>query len=124
MEQLIREIPCVLSGGTEGVMSPHYIVFCVGEHEAMLGHGAEPALGCRPSWHCCGALCMALGSMMAALDIGAVVDVLSDLGIAAAPQAAVHDASRIAALLVKCFFFNDTATTEIYTLSLHDALPI
>src|ERR1017187_10997977 len=24
----------------------------------------------------------------------------------------------------KDFFFNDTATTEIYTLSLHDALPI
>src|SRR3712207_9470072 len=23
-----------------------------------------------------------------------------------------------------CFLFNDTATTEIYTLSLHDALPI
>src|SRR3712207_7433708 len=27
-------------------------------------------------------------------------------------------------LLVAYFFFNDTATTEIYTLSLHDALPI
>src|SRR2546421_2107673 len=31
-------------------------------------------------------------------------------------------------LLMPClrifFFFNDTATTEIYTLSLHDALPI
>src|SRR6185369_3201228 len=27
-------------------------------------------------------------------------------------------------LVIKCFFFNDTATTEIYTLSLHDALPI
>src|SRR3712207_7643716 len=27
-------------------------------------------------------------------------------------------------MLVWCFFFNDTATTEIYTLSLHDALPI
>src|SRR2546422_3613564 len=27
-------------------------------------------------------------------------------------------------LLVLFFFFNDTATTEIYTLSLHDALPI
>src|SRR4029450_2949541 len=28
-------------------------------------------------------------------------------------------------LTVRClFFFNDTATTEIYTLSLHDALPI
>src|SRR3712207_6866148 len=27
-------------------------------------------------------------------------------------------------IYVFCFFFNDTATTEIYTLSLHDALPI
>src|SRR5258706_14275126 len=27
-------------------------------------------------------------------------------------------------LLLILFFFNDTATTEIYTLSLHDALPI
>src|SRR6266566_9125769 len=26
--------------------------------------------------------------------------------------------------LLHFFFFNDTATTEIYTLSLHDALPI
>src|SRR5258707_15046978 len=27
-------------------------------------------------------------------------------------------------LVIIFFFFNDTATTEIYTLSLHDALPI
>src|SRR5258708_21697196 len=27
-------------------------------------------------------------------------------------------------ILSSFFFFNDTATTEIYTLSLHDALPI
>src|SRR3712207_8853724 len=27
-------------------------------------------------------------------------------------------------LVLVFFFFNDTATTEIYTLSLHDALPI
>src|SRR2546430_4269228 len=27
-------------------------------------------------------------------------------------------------IIVFFFFFNDTATTEIYTLSLHDALPI
>src|SRR6266550_7177701 len=27
-------------------------------------------------------------------------------------------------MLFLFFFFNDTATTEIYTLSLHDALPI
>src|SRR2546425_8155251 len=30
---------------------------------------------------------------------------------------------RASAMLL-IFFFNDTATTEIYTLSLHDALPI
>src|SRR2546426_11958176 len=29
-----------------------------------------------------------------------------------------------AACMSCIFFFNDTATTEIYTLSLHDALPI
>src|SRR2546422_6913361 len=27
-------------------------------------------------------------------------------------------------MFLRFFFFNDTATTEIYTLSLHDALPI
>src|SRR3712207_8185821 len=27
-------------------------------------------------------------------------------------------------MIICFFFFNDTATTEIYTLSLHDALPI
>src|SRR2546429_9935277 len=30
----------------------------------------------------------------------------------------------LASLFSLFFFFNDTATTEIYTLSLHDALPI
>src|ERR1039457_1883501 len=35
------------------------------------------------------------------------------------------DPSRCETRKVFCiFFFNDTATTEIYTLSLHDALPI
>src|SRR2546427_7844374 len=29
-----------------------------------------------------------------------------------------------ASSILSFFFFNDTATTEIYTLSLHDALPI
>src|SRR3989442_15874235 len=32
--------------------------------------------------------------------------------------------SRRTARRHRVFFFNDTATTEIYTLSLHDALPI
>src|SRR2546427_12777825 len=31
---------------------------------------------------------------------------------------------RVLACICYFFFFNDTATTEIYTLSLHDALPI
>src|SRR2546429_6570695 len=31
---------------------------------------------------------------------------------------------RATLILLSFFFFNDTATTEIYTLSLHDALPI
>src|SRR5436309_14304536 len=32
--------------------------------------------------------------------------------------------SFVCLLVFLFFFFNDTATTEIYTLSLHDALPI
>src|SRR2546422_8080124 len=31
---------------------------------------------------------------------------------------------RVSIVFSLFFFFNDTATTEIYTLSLHDALPI
>src|SRR2546428_9924568 len=34
------------------------------------------------------------------------------------------DLGFLSASLPVFFFFNDTATTEIYTLSLHDALPI
>ena len=40
------------------------------------------------------------------------------MGVVIVLDAAVGD------LLFFFFFFNDTATTEIYTLSLHDALPI
>src|SRR3712207_9568255 len=32
--------------------------------------------------------------------------------------------SSVMTIMLMVFFFNDTATTEIYTLSLHDALPI
>src|ERR1039458_8741790 len=44
-----------------------------------------------------------------------------------AGQASVRDGAATSAHIgdsVSIFFFNDTATTEIYTLSLHDALPI
>src|SRR5260370_3578 len=42
------------------------------------------------------------------------------------PSSALHNDVRIVGVVADtaCFFFNDTATTEIYTLSLHDALPI
>src|SRR3712207_9439073 len=36
----------------------------------------------------------------------------------------IIDAHSTNTTLLPFFFFNDTATTEIYTLSLHDALPI
>src|SRR5258706_1868699 len=35
-----------------------------------------------------------------------------------------HSANLLRSASLFLFFFNDTATTEIYTLSLHDALPI
>src|ERR1700727_1174750 len=43
--QLIREIPCVLSGGTEGVMSPHYSVFCIDESSATRQYSSALAIG-------------------------------------------------------------------------------
>src|SRR2546422_40960 len=36
----------------------------------------------------------------------------------------MDDVAQCYYVLPHLFFFNDTATTEIYTLSLHDALPI
>src|SRR4029434_3345567 len=47
--------------------------------------------------------------------------------VCAPVMSGVYSASvcvRVCFCLCFIFFFNDTATTEIYTLSLHDALPI
>jgi cyanuric acid amidohydrolase len=44
VSRLVREIPCVLSGGTEGVISPHYCVFCIGESDAP-AHDVSLAIG-------------------------------------------------------------------------------
>ncbi len=43
-----------------------------------------------------------IAPMNDALDIGAIVDVLADLGIEANPQVPPRDAARIACVLVKC----------------------
>src|SRR3989442_7597770 len=55
-------------------------------------------------------------------DFGAQIPELANLAlpVALAPVSLV----TLGVVLVHFFFFNDTATTEIYTLSLHDALPI
>src|SRR4028118_2445733 len=41
-------------------------------------------------------------------------------------EASGKEEAKVPGCSTRClfFFFNDTATTEIYTLSLHDALPI
>src|SRR5215467_12265050 len=45
-------------------------------------------------------------------------------GILSLPRAIYGDHELRSRFARVFFFFNDTATTEIYTLSLHDALPI
>src|SRR6266536_2809839 len=40
------------------------------------------------------------------------------------PTPSLNLDDTLRAFLHSCFFFNDPATTEIYTLPLHDALPI
>src|SRR5256885_1361557 len=57
------------------------------------------------------------------LTVVAWVEVLGVVGsLVAAETVAVLE--RLAVRAGSIFFFNDTAATEIYTLSLHDALPI
>ena len=59
-------------------------------------------------------MCMSAG---VADTCGATVDVRCCMGGCACFHFSFY-------LFFVFFFFNDTATTEIYTLSLHDALPI
>src|SRR5258708_6493006 len=49
---------------------------------------------------------------------------LRDLRLTVHSVSCLFYSKRWYTLLFIFFFFNDTATTEIYTLSLHDALPI
>src|SRR3990167_5413471 len=50
--------------------------------------------------------------------------VLQQLGVTARDRKSTRLNSSHSQISYSLFFFNDTATTEIYTLSLHDALPI
>jgi cyanuric acid amidohydrolase len=75
--QLIKEIPCVLSGGTEGVMSPHYSVFCVTEDAAAPRYAGALAIG------------TAFSAPVAAEDVGRRAHVES---VATAVRKAIADA--------------------------------
>ncbi len=78
-EALVKRIPCVLSGGTEGVLSPHYVVL------SRSGSGADDGVP--------GAAALAIGTAMspplAAEDVGRNAHVQS---VAAAVGAAMRDA--------------------------------
>jgi cyanuric acid amidohydrolase len=77
-ESLAGRIPCVLSGGCEGVLSPHYLVFSrTGEHDAA-AH-ATPAL----------AIGVAMSEPMQPEDIGRAGHIRS---VAAAVRRAMQDA--------------------------------
>jgi cyanuric acid amidohydrolase len=90
-EQLIREIPCALSGGTEGVMSPHYSVFCIGEAEAT---ASSPAL----------AIGTAFSEPVPAESVGrrAHVESVADAVRKAVAAAGIEDADDVHFVQVKC----------------------
>src|SRR5579883_3643912 len=61
-----------------------------------------------------------LSPLRRALAIDSTVDIFTVY----VPHRHVYGEQFIKFMKYCFFFFNDTATTEIYTLSLHDALPI
>ncbi|MEK9971680.1 MAG: ring-opening amidohydrolase, partial [Ferrovibrio sp.] len=44
-EDIIESIPCILSGGTEGVLTPHYLVFSRQKAAPSAGNGKRLAIG-------------------------------------------------------------------------------
>jgi cyanuric acid amidohydrolase len=75
--ELAARIPCILSGGTEGVLSPHYVVFCRGDDEQPAGEGGALAIG------------LAFSVATATGDIGRATHAHQ---VAAAVRAAMRDA--------------------------------
>jgi cyanuric acid amidohydrolase len=91
-EQLIREIPCVLSGGTEGVMSPHYSVFCVSDGKPTPAQNSALAIG------------TAFSAPVAAEDVGrrAHVDSIAQAVRAAVAKAGIERLEDVHFVQVKC----------------------
>lgn len=78
-EALLRRLPCVLSGGTEGVLSPHYVVFSCRDDAQPDDAAAGKAL----------AIGVAISAPVPAQDVGRWAQVRT---VAAAVRAAMDDA--------------------------------
>jgi cyanuric acid amidohydrolase len=92
-EDLIKQIPCVLSGGTEGILSPHYVV--------LSRTGVAPAV---PWGNAALAIGTAMSPTLATEQIGRKAHVLSvaDAVRAAMDQAHIDDAGDVHFVQVKC----------------------
>ncbi len=91
-EHLIAEIPCVLSGGCEGVMSPHYSVFCIRDDGDAPFNDAALAIG------------TAFSPPVAAWDVGrrAHVESVAAAVRAAIEAAGIDDPADVHFVQVKC----------------------
>lgn len=111
---LLQEIPCILSGGTEGVLSPHYVVFARGEAAPRAPLGPALALGC------------ALGPLMDAQDMGRWAHVRQVAAAVRRGMADAHiiDPADVSFVQVKCPFLTpqlaETATANGYSLARPD----
>lgn len=94
--ELLRELPCILSGGTEGVLSPHYVVFARSGRPA-----ADAAAGPGP-----GALAIgtAFSAPLPAQHVGRWAQVASVAGAVrvAMRDAGIARAEDVAFVQVKC----------------------
>jgi cyanuric acid amidohydrolase len=98
-EELLREVPCILSGGTEGVLSPHYVVFSRSGRPDSAGVGTDAVKGG-------GALAIgtSVSVPLAAHEVGRWAHVRS---VSAAVRSAMQDAGierpeDVAFVQVKC----------------------
>jgi cyanuric acid amidohydrolase len=92
-DSLIRRIPCILSGGTEGVLSPHYVVLC---------RGGEPLR--EPAAAAAFAIGTAISEAIPAEDIGrpAHAGHVADAVRKAMAQAHIARAGDVHFVQVKC----------------------
>lgn len=89
---LAREIPCVFSGGTEGVLSPHYLVLCESASEVGPGAGGALAFG------------VAFSEPLPAEHVGRLAHIMSVAAAvrAAMEQASIEDPDQVHFVQVKC----------------------